>query len=101
MAAAAWAPTLSSISWRASAAVKGRRRTVFSKNASAGGVATDPSWSLFTLTTHDKSIAHTSSRSFPNLLAKDRAALERAASQRRWALERYPATEVGDGRPTS
>ncbi len=36
-----------------------------------------------------------------DLLAKDRAALERAAGQRRWALERYPVTGVGAGRPTS
>lgn len=36
-----------------------------------------------------------------DLLAKDRVALERAAGQRRWALERYPDTGVGAGRPTS
>ena len=36
-----------------------------------------------------------------DLLAKDRAALERAAGQRRWALERYPVTGVGAGQPTS
>ncbi|WP_151523702.1 hypothetical protein [Serinicoccus kebangsaanensis] len=36
-----------------------------------------------------------------DLLAKDRAVLERAAGQPRWALERYPDTGVGVGRPTS
>lgn len=35
-----------------------------------------------------------------NVPAKDRAALERAASQRRWALERYPTTQGADGRST-
>jgi len=36
-----------------------------------------------------------------DLPAKDRVALERAAGQRRWALERYPDTGVGAVRPTS
>lgn len=35
------------------------------------------------------------------VLAKDRAALERAAGQRRWALERNPTTPGGYGKSTS